>query len=190
ELASAPDKVFPHFIVNGLPTGVTGVLIAAVFAAGMSTISTSLNSGATIMMTDYYKRYFNRDADDRAEVKFLRLATVLLGIAGVGCALAMIKVKSALDAWWAMQSIFSGGMLGLFLLGYFCKKARNFEAAIGVVLGLCVIAWITLLQGRFESLPQLHTNLSIVLGTMVIFLAGFLLTLFASRAKPEGPRPN
>ncbi|MDD2601214.1 MAG: sodium:solute symporter, partial [Kiritimatiellae bacterium] len=50
ELASAPDKVFPHFIVNGLPTGVTGVLIAAVFAAGMSTISTSLNSGATIMM--------------------------------------------------------------------------------------------------------------------------------------------
>ncbi len=176
-LADTPDKVFPHFIVNGLPVGVTGLLIAAIFAAGMSTISTSLNSGATIMMTDYYKRYFNKNADDRAEIIFLRIATILLGIAGVGCAMAMIKVKSALDAWWAMQSIFSGGMLGLFLLGYFCRKARNAQAAIGVLLGLLVIAWITLLQSRFEELPKLHANLSIVLGTMVIFIAGFLLTL-------------
>jgi SSS family solute:Na+ symporter len=177
ELAATPDKVFPYFIVNGLPSGVTGLLIAAVFAAGMSTISTSLNSGATIMMTDYYKRYFNKGADDRAEIIFLRFATVVLGVAGVGCALAMIKVKSALDAWWAMQSIFSGGMLGLFLLGYFCKKARNAEAAIGVLLGLLVIAWITLLQVHFESVPKLHANLSIVLGTMVIFFTGFLLTI-------------
>ena len=182
EIAAAPDKVFPYFIVNGLPVGVTGLLIAAVFAAGMSTISTSLNSGATILMTDYYKRYFKRNADDRAEVKFLRTATVLLGVAGIGCALAMIKVQSALDAWWTMQSVFSGGMLGLFLLGYFCKKARNFEAAVGVVLGLLVIAWITLLQNKFEELPQLHTNLSIVLGTMTIFIAGFLLTSISHRA--------
>lgn len=182
-LADTPDKVFPYFIVNGLPAGVTGLLIAAVFAAGMSTISTSLNSGATIMMTDYYKRYFKKDADDRHEIIFLRIATVLLGIAGVGCALAMIKVKSALDAWWAMQSIFSGGMLGLFLLGYFCKKARNAQAVIGVLLGLLVIAWITLGQSHFEDLPKLHANLSIVLGTMVIFVTGFLLTIIAGKAK-------
>ncbi len=186
-LAEAPDKVFPYFIVNALPVGVTGLLIAAVFAAGMSTISTSLNSGATIMMTDYYKRYFKKDADDRQEVRFLRYATVMLGVAGIGCALAMIRVKSALDAWWAMQSVFSGGMLGLFLLGYFCKRARNFEAVTGVVLGLLVIAWITLLQVHFESVPNLHTNLSIVLGTMVIFIAGFLLTSFCHiRLRPAG----
>ncbi len=180
-MADTPDKVFPYFIVNALPAGVTGLLIAAVFAAGMSTISTSLNSGATIMMTDYYKRYFKKDADDREEVRFLRYATVMLGIAGIGCALAMIRVKSALDAWWAMQSVFSGGMLGLFLLGYFCKKARNFQAVTGVVLGLLVIAWITLLQVHFESVPKLHANLSIVLGTMVIFIAGFLLTTVVPR---------
>lgn len=182
-LADTPDKIFPYFIVNGLPVGVTGLLIAAVFAAGMSTISTSLNSGATIMMTDYYKRYFNKGATDRAEIIFLRLATIGLGLAGMGCALAMIKVKSALDAWWAMQSVFSGGMLGLFLLGYFCKKAGNAQAAAGVLLGLLVIAWITLLQSHFEELPKLHTNLSIVLGTVVIFITGFLLTLIFQRPK-------
>lgn len=182
-LADTPDKIFPYFIVNGLPVGVTGLLIAAVFAAGMSTISTSLNSGATIMMTDYYKRYFNKGATDRAEIIFLRLATIGLGLAGMGCALAMIKVKSALDAWWAMQSVFSGGMLGLFLLGYFCRKARNAQAAAGVLLGLLVIAWITLLQSHFEELPKLHTNLSIVLGTVVIFITGFLLTLIFQRPK-------
>lgn len=183
EAAAASDKVFPYFMVHGLPNGVTGILIAAVFAAGMSTISTSLNSGATILMTDYYKRYFRPKASPNGEILCLRWSTIFLGVAGVGCALAMLKVKSALDAWWAMQSIFSGGMLGLFLLGYFCKRARNLEAAIGVVLGILVIAWITLFQAHFESFPKLHANLSIVLGTLVIFVAGFALTLIPRHGK-------
>lgn len=56
------ERIFPYFIVNGLPQGLTGWLLASVFAAGMSTISTSLNGTATVIYADYYKHYFQKDA--------------------------------------------------------------------------------------------------------------------------------
>jgi len=174
EIAARPDQILPFFIVKGLPVGITGLLIAAIFAAGMSTVSTSLNSGATIILEDYYKRFVDPQVQDSRALRVLQGATVALAVLGVGCALAMMHVKSALDAWWAMQSIFSGGMLGLFLLGYFCQKARNPEAALGVVLGVLTIAWVSVWQKRWPLPVAIHQNLSIVLGTTVIFVIGFL----------------
>jgi SSS family solute:Na+ symporter len=64
-MPGSADKVFPFFIAAGLPAGLTGLLIAAIFSAGMSTVSTSLNSSATIILSDYYKRYFNKGADEK-----------------------------------------------------------------------------------------------------------------------------
>jgi len=176
EIAARPDQIFPYFIVHGLPVGVTGFLIAAILAAGMSTIATSLNSGATILLEDYYKRYVNPKANDLQALRVLRGGTLALAVSGVGCALAMMRVKSALDVWWALSSIFSGGMLGLFLLGYFSKKARNPEAVCGTVLGVLVIAWISVFQNVWPQAEKLHTNLSIAFGTTVIFVSGFVLT--------------
>ena len=186
ELASQPDQILPFFIVKGLPAGVTGLLIAAIFAAGMSTVSTSLNSGATILLEDYYKRLFNPAARDAQSLRLLQGGTLALAVLGVGCALAMMRVKSALDAWWAMQSVFSGGMLGLFLLGCFSKKAKNAEAALGVVLGVLVIAWISVYQKTWPLPMKVHANLSIVLGTTVIFVTGFLLAAVARKSVPCG----
>ena len=69
-------------------------------------------------------------------------------------------------------------VLGLFLLGYFSRKARNPEAALGVVPGLLAIAWISVFQKRWPLPVALHTNLSIVIGTTVIFVTGFVLATF------------
>lgn len=176
-----PDKVFPHFIVNGLPAGITGLLIAAIFAAGMSTVSTSINSTATIILTDYYKRMYP-DASERSSMRVLYLSSLIFGILGIAIAIAMIRVKSALDAWWMLASIFSGGMLGLFLLAYFSRKATKVNAIIGVVAGVLVIFWMSLspmvftggLLAYFSN--PLHVNLTIVVGTTVIFLVGFILS--------------
>ena len=185
--AGKADRIFPHFIVNGLPEGLTGLLIAAIFAAGMSSISTSLNSSATVILTDYYERYFQKKADNKKSMRVLYLATFLMGVLGVGAALAMTQVKSALDAWWGLSSIFSGGMLGLFLLGYFSKKIRNIDAAIGVTLGCLAICWVSLspvyfTEGKWISFKStLNTNLAIVIGTIVIFLSGFLMHSLLNR---------
>lgn len=84
----AGDKVFPHFMVTGLPSGMTGLLIASLFAAGMSTVSTSLNSTATIILSDYYKRYFNKSADEKSSMKVLYISSLIFGVFGVIIALA------------------------------------------------------------------------------------------------------
>lgn len=160
------DYVFPFFIVNELPVGLTGLLIASIFAAGMSIIATSVTSSSTIILTDYYQR-FRKHAGNRERMLVLKLSSVGVGVAGILVAFAFMSVQSALDAWWALASIFSGGMLGLFLLGYISKKARNFDAVLGVVCGVILVCWIVIS-------PFVHANLAIVFGTLLIFLVGFL----------------
>ena len=160
------DYVFPFFIVRELPVGLTGLLIASIFAAGMSTIATSVTSSSTIILTDYYQR-FRKHAGNRERMLVLKLSSVGVGVAGILVAFAFMSVQSALDAWWALASIFSGGMLGLFLLGYISKKARNFDAVLGVVCGVILVCWIVIS-------PFVHANLAIVFGTLLIFLVGFL----------------
>ena len=167
------DYVFPLFIVNQLPTGLTGLLIASIFAAGMSTVATSVTSSSTIILTDYYQR-IRKQTSDRERLWVLKVASLVIGVLGILIALALVNVDSILDAWWKLSSIFSGGMLGLFLLGYLAKKAKNIDAAIGVICGAIVTAWIS--DDQWLGLPEsgIHEYLAIVLGTLIIFLVGFL----------------
>lgn len=172
-LPEKPDYVFPFFIVNQLPVGMTGLLCASIFAAGMSTVATGITSSATIVLTDYYS-HLRKSATDRERLWVLKLSSLVIGVIGALVALALVNVDSILDAWWKLSSIFSGGMLGLFLLGYLSRRVRNIDAVIGVVCGVIVIAWIS--AGTWLHLPEtgIHEYLAIVFGTLAILLGGFL----------------
>ncbi len=185
-VATEADKIFPYFIVHGLPVGITGILIASVFAAGMSTVSTSFNSSATVFLTDYYKRYKSEPVTEKQALWVLRLASLLISILGGAVAIAMIDVKSALDAWWKMASIFSGGMLGLFLLAAFSHLTRSRAALVGAIFGVVVIGWMSLTptfapDAAWSS--PFHDYLAIVFGTSTIVVVGFIATLLF-RKKP------
>lgn len=170
----AGDKVFPYFIVHGLPTGITGLVIASLFSAGMSTISTSINSSATIILTDFFKKFHKGECSSRKEMAVLYASSFLVGAIGIIVGMLMMKVEGVLDAWWKLASIFSGGMLGLLLLGLVCHKVKRTNAVIAVAVGLAVIAWMSFLA-------PLHTYLTIVFGTAAIFLTGFILTKLSNR---------
>jgi SSS family solute:Na+ symporter len=183
---SKSDSVFPYFIISQLPPGITGLLIASIFAAAMSTIATSLNSSATLLMRDYYQRYINPKATERQSVIVLYLGTLLWGVGGTFIALGMAKVGgSALDIWWKWSGILAGGMLGLFLLGFISRRPGNPAAVTGVICGVLIILWMTLSPawtGRLESLRSpFHSFMTIVFGTLVILLVGLLIT--ATRSK-------
>ena len=168
------DYVFPFFIVNELPVGMTGLLIASIFAAGMSTVATSVTSSSTIILTDYYKR-FRKNASDKEQLLVLKVSSLVVGVLGIMVAIAFLNVDSALDAWWALSSIFSGGMLGLFLLGYLSQKyVHNFDAILGVICGVILVAWIT-------ATSYVHANLAIVFGTLLIFCVDFLSASLLNR---------
>jgi len=183
------DKVFPFFIINKLPAGITGLLIASVFAAGMSSISTSVNSTATIILNDYFKKSLMGDITERKSMKILYLSTFIFSILSILIAIAMINVQSALETWWKLASIFSGGMLGLFLLGYLSKKVNNASALTGVIAGVLVIGWMSLSPMFFKSTElqrfasPFHSYLSIVFGTTAIFIIGFLLGFLINHFK-------
>ncbi len=176
------DRVFPHFIVSQLPSGFTGLLIAALFAAAMSSVDSSLNSSATILMTDVYARFIRKGAGDRANTLFLRIATIILGATGTGTALLMISIRGALDMWWRLAGMFSGGMLGLFLLGVFARRATSPHAASGVAAGLLVILWASFSRQMEAPLANpFHPLMTTVIGTLVIFSVGGLVSRSARR---------
>lgn len=174
------DRVLPEFMVTRLPDGFTGLLIAALFAAAMSSIDTSLNSSATITWTDIYKRYLVPNASEKQSIRVLHLSTVIWGISGTCVGLLLIGVKSILDAWWHLSGIFAGGMLGLFLLGLISRKTSGHVALIAVIIGITIIAWMSfssLIPEKYYFLKShLHTNMIVVIGTMTIFLAGIIIS--------------
>ncbi len=181
------DAVFPHFIATELPPGVTGLLIAAVCAAAMSSVDSSLNCSATLTRYDLYGRFVNGQPTERQSMRVLYAATLFWGVLGTTAALAMTRVKSALDAWWNLAGIFSGGMLGLFLLGLLARRAGNVAGGVGVVAGVTFIAWASLTKLATDEnawfANRLHGNLTIVLGTTTILLVGFLVSLAVPRGE-------
>lgn len=178
-VAAKSDAVFPYFIVTQLPVGVTGLVIAAIFAAAQSTISSSINCSATLVLCDFYKRYVRPDASELNSMKVLWGASLIFGLAGTGMALAMMRIQNALDAWWELAGIFSGGMLGLFLLGLI-SRVTNAAAATAVSVGVLVIFWMSLsphLTGEWAWARSPFNNfMVIVLGTLTILFVGLIVS--------------
>ena len=184
DAAGSPDRVFPYFISHVLPVGMSGLVVAAIFAASMDS---TLSSMATLSLCDVYKRYVRRGAGERESLIVLRASTLLWGVLAVTVALAMTKVRHALDVWWEMAGIFSGGMFGLFLLG-FLSRATNPAAIAAVLIGIATILWMTI--SRWPSWPDglgraaspFHAFMVPVVGTLVILLAGLLIQKLMGRA--------
>jgi solute:Na+ symporter, SSS family len=182
------DKVFPYFIVHQLPVGLTGLVIAAIFAAAQSSLSGCVNSSATLILCDFYKRYFRPNATDKQSMRVLYITSFVVGVIGTSTALVLTQVRgAALDNWWLLSGIFSGGILGLFLLGMISRRANNATAVIGVVLGCLVIAWMILSPKFLGDWPRLqshfHDFMITVIGTLTLFLTGFLASCLIGRPK-------
>jgi len=164
--AQLGDSVFPHFIGKHLPAGMTGLLIAAIFAAAMSTISTGLNSSATLLMNDYFKRFFFPAASERQQMLVLYASTLVLGALATIVALALIgQSGNLLDVWWKLASILSGGMLGLFLLGRI-SRVGNPAAVTAVLIGTLVFTWATFSPtwGKLDGTVSVEHGASDVIG--------------------------
>jgi SSS family solute:Na+ symporter len=173
------DRVLLFFMKTQIPTGFLGLLVAALMSAGMSTMSSGMNSSATVFLKDIYLRYINPVADEKRQFKILLISTAVMGSLGVVFGISMIGVKSLLDIWWKLSGIFAGGMLGIFLLGFLVKKAENLDAKIAACLGLVLIAFMSFK----DSLPTylqvpLDGKMTVVLGTLSIVGIGYVIRGF------------
>ncbi|MCG6189536.1 sodium:solute symporter [Maribellus maritimus] len=186
KITDIADHALPHFMSKKLPGGVAGLIIAAIMAAAMSTISTCLNSSATVLYSDIYKK-IRGNISEKELMYFLRIATFIWGILGSIAALLMIGSESILAVWWELSSIVAGAMLGLFLLGFVSKKVDGQGAAISVFFGIIVIAWIGF-SSKVSFLPDFlkspfHTYMSVVIATISMFTVGILISHVKTRRK-------
>jgi SSS family solute:Na+ symporter len=182
-----PDEIFPHFITTGLPIGLGGLVVAAIFAAAQSTLSSSINGSATLTLCDLYRRYLRPEASEQESMWVLRTATLFFGFAGTFTAFAMVGVESALDSWWAIASVSSGGMLGLFLLGI-VSRASNAAAATATTIGVLTIVWMTISAKWPAAMGDLaapfHSFMITVIGTLTILLVGLTVSRISTLFQP------
>ena len=182
--AKQGDQVFPRFIRDELPLGLTGLVVAAIFAAAQSTVSGSVASSATLIFCDVYKRYINPHASDRVGVFVLRGSALGFGIAGTGAALLMWQLnldQSALDVWWRLEGVGTGAVLGLFLLGQLLPRVHRPGIVLGTIVGVLIIGWMALFPWTKDHpdawRSPLHASLATTFGTAAILLIGGLLSI-------------
>jgi SSS family transporter len=138
------DATFPLFIAAELPIGVTGLIIAGIFAAAMATLSSIMNSVATLVSVDFYEK-LAKNPTPKKSVLFAELATVATGLVGIGVALVLSRfdIRSLFDVSIELAGLLGGGFAGAYTLGMFTRRANSPGVAIGVVgsIVLTLIAW-------------------------------------------------
>lgn len=131
------DYVFPTFIVEHVPHGMSGLLIAAILAAAMSNLSAALNSLSSTTMMDFYLR-FRPETSQSARMGISRGATIVWGVALFGLAMLSRQSKTVLETGLGIASVAYGGLLGVFLLGVLTRRATQAGAVAGMLCGLAL----------------------------------------------------
>lgn len=160
------DGILPFFILQNLPVGVAGLIVAGIFAAAQSTISSSLNSVATAFVTDCYGRVLKPHSDDARRLRVARNVVILLGVVGIVLAawIAATGMKSAFDAFNTFIGMALGPVGGMFFLGVFVKRASGSVALTGAVGGFLTVLAIHFARdaGVVDLWPLLNGMVSFV----------------------------
>jgi SSS family solute:Na+ symporter len=175
DVAARADRIFPHFIVTQLPHGVVGLVIAAIFAAAMSTLSSSLNSSAATALTDFYRPLLARNRSDTHYLRVSRGLTAMWGLVQIGVAIAAIAMQQrVVDAVLSIASFTNGPILGLFFLGSLTKRVGRIGALVGVVVGVAVMTYV------WKELV-VSWQWYVLIGSVVTFVVGYLTSLALER---------
>jgi solute:Na+ symporter, SSS family len=192
-----PDAVFPYFIMTQLPIGVTGLIMAAIVAAALSSLDSDLNSLAAVGVEDYYKR-FKPNSTDKQRLLAGRIIVVLCGIGALGVAWIYIEAsgETVLSIVFSLYAIFSGGIAGLFMLGIFTRRANMKGLYFGIAASVLFTAWAMLTSSPLGigEKPVIdlgsfnYTHHSYMLGVyshIVLFGVGYLASYFFPYNEPE-----
>ena len=173
------EDILPYFIINYLPAGVSGLIIAAAIAAAMSSLDSSINSIATVSVHDIYRRHIALNKNDLHYLYvawyIATLATIIMIIGA--CILEYSKMNTLQDTYNTIGSIVMGGVLGLYLLGFCTKRGRERSVWFGIVLTIIFSLWTVL--AKYEFLPAwLQAPFDLyytgILGQIVMFAGIFV----------------
>jgi SSS family transporter len=166
------DSVFPLFIAAELPMGVRGLIIAGILAAAMATLSSIMNSVATLASVDFYEKLV-KNPDPKVSVRFAEWMTVVTGVAGMGLALILSRydIHSLFDVSIELAGLLGGGFAGAYTLGMFTKRANWQGVAIGIGTSIVIttFAW---------SMSLVHPYFYLAISILLCICVGYVASLF------------
>ncbi|MPZ19415.1 MAG: sodium/solute symporter [Luteitalea sp.] len=176
--AVATDATFAWFIGRQLPVGVSGLVVAGVFAAAMSTLSSGINSITAALVTDFYGR-FRTDATDAARMRLARRLTILVGLGGTISALMMAtwNIRSLWDLFLQSIGLLGGGLAGVFALGIFTRRAHGIGALVGLAASALLLHFV-------QQHTAVHFFLYAAIGGTTCMVVGYITSLFIPSRSP------
>ena len=158
------DKAYPWLISQFVPTGLQGLVLAALSAAIVSSLASMLNSTSTIFTMDIYRAYINKDADDKQTVKVGRLSVLVALIIAVLVAPMLGSIKEMFQYIQEYTGLVSPGILGVFMMGLFYKKSTNNAAIWGAVSSIPIALALKL----GTEMAWMHQMMIVWIVTMII----------------------
>ena len=174
------DEIFPMFIVQSLPAGLAGIVVAGLLSASMSTLSSTFNSLASTTILDLFKgKKFIKDEKD--ELKYSKLATIFWAIVIMGTGLLFqSETNPAVDFALKIQSLIYGGLLGVFLLGIMSVKAQLKDAVISYTFAIVILSLLFILP-KFGVMPAINLTWFTLFGVVITFIIANITMLFRKR---------
>ncbi|HET8647596.1 MAG TPA: sodium:solute symporter, partial [Vicinamibacteria bacterium] len=187
------ERIVPHFVVTHLPAGLSGLVVAGVLAAAMSTLNSALNAIAAVGTVDVYRRHVARGRDDRHYLLVAKAFSWLVTMAMVAGALALLEARTRTleDAAIRLIALTSGGLLGLYLLGFLTRRGDGRSAAIAITATLVFSAYRALATRpwfpaglRIAPLDAVHGYYTALLAHVLMFTVGWGAGLLLPRRRP------
>lgn len=178
------DQILPHFIFTQIPTFVAGSIIAACFAAAMSSLSSSINGIATIGTIDFFKR-FGREKSDKEALLFAKVISLLVSVGMIVGAIAIYYVpkESINDLTIVLASLLGGGLLSIYMLGFFTKRVSHVALLIGLGVALLFNSVMMLSSLNVIEIPIHSYWTSIIVNLVLAVVAYSLSWVFPNRKK-------
>jgi Na+/proline symporter len=171
---SDTNFIFITYIINFLPIGLVGLLLAAILSASMSSTSAELNALASTTVIDIYKRMLKKDGDDHHYLNASKLSTVLWGFYAILFALFASELGSLVEAVNILGSLVYGTILGIFLVAFYLKKISGTPTFYAAVIAEIIVLYCYL----FTDIPFLWYN---VIGCLAVIIIAFILNTISSK---------
>ncbi|AQQ71135.1 Na(+)/glucose symporter [Limihaloglobus sulfuriphilus] len=183
--AQKPEGILPYFVMEYMPPGLSGLVIAAVVAAAMSSLDSSMNAISAVFVTDMYRNRICKDKDEKHYLFVSRLTATVAAVVMIVFAtvLAYSQTKTIQDTVLILTSIIGSGLLGLFSFGFFTKMGDSRSVGLGVVATICFTIYVLLGQNGFVPMPAFDLYYTTIVANILMFVVSFVAALVIKRSK-------
>ncbi len=184
------EQILPYFIIHNLPPGILGLVLSAALAAAMSSLDSNINSISTVFVVDIYRRHLRKGLEDRHYLRVAWAAATVASVFMIGGAIVLLyaETKTLQDTANILVSILGGGMLGIYMMGFFTKIGDARAVWVGIVITIIFTVW-TVLCSKNLLPEEIHAPFELyytgLVGNVLLFVVTFCVASFWAKGKQK-----